>query len=598
MKKTNYTFLSNIKFLINHINKNDKSMLPIMLLSIVPPIVLQLLNVALIKVLVDSITMGYGFKILALSVVFFVICMIIVQCCSSFSQSLLYTKTEKIFLAFSRRVADKALTMDYENLESVNGRHMLELASNFVSRRYVGLHSFCSSLPEFLKCIFGIFSFGAIIGFASSIVLVINILIGIALFLLHCWYNKAVKKFRIDSNMAEYKLKYLSFGMPTENVAGKDIRLYNISNWFSPLLKTLFGDYKKVINRFSKEQNITTFFEALLMLIRDGSTLYILLKLCLNGNFSSGDFFLYISVIRTFSNWFQDLAFRIARMIEISDRCCEAREFLDLKDRSELRGNEMLNSDLPYSVEFKDVSFSYDNKSNAINNVSFKVKPGEKIAIVGNNGAGKTTCMKLLSGLYTPQKGQIMINGKDMTDINRDEYFNNFSALFQDSFFLPATIAQNVSMNCDRDIDKEKLFDSLNKAGILNKINSLPDKENTLLNKELFDNAVNFSGGEMQRIFLARALYKDAPIVILDEPTSALDPIAENQLYIRYNEMTKEKTSFYISHRLSSTGFCDRILFLKDGEIIEEGKHEELMAKKGEYFKMFEAQSYYYKRHI
>lgn len=258
----------------------------------------------------------------------------------------------------------------------------------------------------------------------------------------------------------------------------------------------------------------------------------------------------------------------------------------------------MLNSDLPYSVEFKDVSFSYDNKSNAINNVSFKVKPGEKIAIVGNNGAGKTTCMKLLSGLYTPQKGQIMINGKDMTDINRDEYFNNFSALFQDSFFLPATIAQNVSMNCDRDIDKEKLFDSLNKAGILNKINSLPDKENTLLNKELFDNAVNFSGGEMQRIFLARALYKDAPIVILDEPTSALDPIAENQLYIRYNEMTKEKTSFYISHRLSSTGFCDRILFLKDGEIIEEGKHEELMAKKGEYFKMFEAQSYYYKRHI
>lgn len=596
-KGNRYKFWSNIKFLLDHIRKNEKMLLPIIFLSMIPPIALQLLNVALIKVLVDSITLGYSLKVLIISVALFVLSMVIVQCCLSFSQSLMYPKSERVFLSFSRRIMNKSLTMDYENLESVNGRHMLELASKFVSQRYVGMFSFCYSLPEFLICVFGIFSFGTIASFSSPIVLIINIFAGIILFFMQYKYNKVLKCFRADNNKSEYKLKYLTFGMPTENVAGKDIRVYNISSWFSPLVDSLFGDYFAVLKKFNRNQTIITFFEAAIMLIRDGATTYILLKLCLEGKFSAGDFFLYISVIRTFSAWFQEMAFTTARMFEISDRCSEVREFLDLKDKSETRGNEKLDDIAPYSVEFKNVCFSYDKEYKVINNISFKVKPGEKIAIVGSNGAGKTTCMKLLSGLYTPQSGNILINGKDMKNICRDEYLNAFSALFQDSFFLPCTIMENVSMCCEEKTDKEKFFDSLDKSGILEKVNSLPNKEKTLLNKELFDEAVNLSGGEMQRIFLARALYKNAPIVILDEPTSALDPIAENQLYLRYNEMTKDRTSFYISHRLSSTGFCDRIFFFKDGKIIEQGKHKELMEKKGEYFEMYEAQSYYYKEH-
>lgn len=586
-----------MKFLIKHIYDNDHMMLLVMFLTVIPPVVLQFLNVSLIKVLVDSITKGYSLKALFLSVVVFVVCMAGVQCCLAFSEAYMYPKGEKAFISFSRRVLKKSLSMDYELLESVKCRQMMELAGKFASGRYVGLSLFCWCLPSVLECVFGILSFGVITFIASPIVLIINIIIGSLIFLLQLKFNDITTAFREDENKASYKLKYLSSGMPTENIAGKDIRVYNISSWFSQLVDKLFGDYLIVLNKYTHSRKIIILIETVLMLIRDGSTLYILLKLCIAGKFSAGDFFLYISVIRSFSSWFQQLAYRVATIFEISDRCSEARAFLDLKDKTDERGNKKLEGDIPYSIEFRNVSFSYDKVNNALNNVSFKVKSGEKIAIVGSNGAGKTTSMKLLSGLYAPTKGSILINGKDMLTVNCDEYLNAFSALFQDSFFLPATILENVTM-CEGDkSDKEKFFDVLDKAGILEKVNSLPQKENTLLNKELFDEAINLSGGQMQRIFLARALYKNAPIVILDEPTSALDPIAENQLYLRYNEMTKDRTSFYISHRLSSTGFCDRIFFFKDGEIIEEGNHEELMAKKGEYFKMYDAQSYYYKEH-
>lgn len=600
MKKVygKYSLKDNIKFILKHIHDTDKGTMPIILVGIIPPVALQLLNVWLVKVLVDSLTQGAAIKSLFVSVAVFVVLMIFVQLCLAISQAVRLPKIEMTILSFSKRIMQKALTMDYDFLESPKGRFMLNHASNFISQRYVGLFSFCYSITDFLSAVLGIFSFGAIITMASPYVLLLNLVIGIVIFLLQLRRNKGVTKIREDADKITYKHEYITTGTPTEMQAGKDIRVYGISVWFSNVVKSLFADYYVLLKEFNRIGFWVSFGKAVCMLVRDGGTLGILLNMAVAGKISPGDFFLYITVIRSFAAWFQDLAQRVAVMMEISDRCGEARRFLDYKDKSEQRGNESLDGKTPYTVEFKNVSFSYDSEKYALKNVSFKVNAGEKIAIVGSNGAGKTTAMKLLTGLYTPQRGQILINGKDMQDVSRDEWFGAFSALFQDTFVLPATVVENVSMRTKEETDMDKLRCVLEKAGIAEKIDSLPDKENSLLNRDIFENAVNFSGGEMQRIFLARALYKNAPIVILDEPTSALDPIAENELYLRYNEMTKEKTSFYISHRLSSTGFCDRIFFFKDGEIAEEGSHQTLMEKKGEYYKMYETQSYYYREQV
>ena len=278
------------------------------------------------------------------------------------------------------------------------------------------------------------------------------------------------------------------------------------------------------------------------------------------------------------------------------ERCCNDcaafREFVESEEEGQNRPD--IDFDDVASIEFKNVSFTYPSaEKSTVCNMSFKVNRGENIAIVGENGAGKTTAVKLLCGLYYPTSGEILINGKSSRDFSNDSYFNLFSAVFQDYYFMPMTIAENICTVSD--YDRKKLFAAFDKAGISEKINSLPLKEKTYMIKDVYKDAADFSGGEKQKLLLAKAIYKNAPVLILDEPTAALDPIAENELYLKYNEMTSGKISFFISHRLSSTRFCDRILLVKDGKIAESGTHEELMALKGLYYRMYQVQSYYYK---
>jgi ATP-binding cassette subfamily B protein len=212
---------------------------------------------------------------------------------------------------------------------------------------------------------------------------------------------------------------------------------------------------------------------------------------------------------------------------------------------------------------------------------------------VGLNGAGKTTLVKLLCGFYNPDKGRVLLNGIDIREFNRQEYYDLLSAVFQEMSMLDLTVAEHVAQTV-KDIDEAKVIACLDKAGLTEKVAKLPQGLQTHVGKIAFLEGVEFSGGESQRLVLARALYKDGPILVLDEPTAALDPIAENDIYMKYNEMTKGKTSLFISHRLASTRFCDRILFLQNGVIAEEGTHEELLALGGEYAKLFQVQARYY----
>ena len=246
-------------------------------------------------------------------------------------------------------------------------------------------------------------------------------------------------------------------------------------------------------------------------------------------------------------------------------------------------------------IRLEDVTFVFPEGTEPfLEHFNLTIHPGEKLAIVGNNGAGKTTLIKIICGLYRPTSGRLLINGLDTATLSPEEIYLRCTAVFQDFHLLAATLAENVSCMPEEKTDDRRVRSCLKQVGLAQKIESLPKGLHTQMTKELEQDGVLLSGGELQKLMIARCLYTDRPILILDEPTSSLDAVAESQIYQNYYELTKEKTSIFISHRLSSTKFYDRIIHLQNGKIIEEGTHAQLLAKNGAYTKMYETQASYY----
>ena len=374
----------------------------------------------------------------------------------------------------------------------------------------------------------------------------------------------------------------------------KDIRIFGLQNWINDLYASVHDVYLAFRLRVEKVKLLAELTEAVLTMARNGIAYGYLIQMALLEHLSVGEFLLYFTAISTFTQWVMGILQASLKLHTQSLDISRVREFLDYPEPFRFSGGAALPDRRPYELRLEDVSFRYDGaETDTLRHLNLSIRPGEKLAIVGLNGAGKTTLVKLLCGLLDPTEGRVLLNGVDVRQFNRQEYYGLFSAVFQEFSILNVTIAENIAQNTEN-IDDARVNACLDQAGLTQAVAQLPQGTKTYVGREVFLDGVLFSGGQTQRLMLARALYKDSPILILDEPTAALDPLAENDIYLKYNDMTAGKTSLFISHRLASTRFCDRIILLADGGIAEEGTHESLLAAGGPYAQLFEVQSRYY----
>lgn len=583
--------LSNLKYMLSNWIEWDKKSLLFFFVR-VPALVLQPIVTAYIpKSMIDCIEKGVTTDRLILVVALLSLLLTFTIWMDPFMKELIRGGARIVRMRYAVMAFRKNLSTDYVNIESLEGRELHKRAEAFYNARFSSGADFIEECNDFLVCIIGVIASTVLIYKINILMILLIFLTCVGEFIILKVLNKKQKAMLNDSSKLSSKLDYF-YKLSKSSDASKDIKLYGFQDYFIYTVAKITSDIERIIAKYTNQSASVSGIRALLNLIRQLIAYVYLIYLVTNGRLTVSEFVFYFGIITGFSNWIVNLVFSYSKIERSANDCTVFRKYIESenesKDRPDVDFNEI---DI---IEFKDVSFTYPSaEKSTINNMNFKINKGENIAIVGENGAGKTTTIKLLCGLYYPTEGDILINGKSNRDFSNESYFDLFSAVFQDYFFMPMTIAENLS--AEKDYDKEKLYSAFEKAGILEKINALPDKENSLLDKNVYKNAVDFSGGEKQKLLLAKAIYKNAPVLILDEPTAALDPISENELYLKYNELTENKISFFISHRLSSTRFCNRILFIKDGGIAESGTHEELMAQKGAYYRMYQIQSYYYK---
>ncbi len=492
--------------------------------------------------------------------------------------------------------AKACMEADYERIESERGQKKLKAAHrNLYMGNQEGIEEFVKSLEECIVNLLGVILYSLVIGRQNIWILLLLILSSCIMWVIYYISNKRSVTYDDKYEKAWWEGNYLGTEALTP-ANGKDIRMYHMWNWFSREFQQI---RKEFIHLGSKwwwcNRGIAAVIEKGIAFGRDILVYGYLIYQVAQGSITLSVFLLYIGIISGFGGWMNPLMNTFSRMLKNNRNMDLYRDFLEFAGEVGGGADPVERPGQPHEIRLEHVSFRYEgNENDTIHDMSLTIAPGEKIALVGMNGAGKSTLIKLICGLYRPSSGRIYLDGKDITELSDLEYRKEFGVVFQEVFAFSFSLEGNVSCKELRSGDKDRLNFSLQKAGLWDKVQELEKKECTYMNKEMDASGVTLSGGELQKLMLARALYKDAPVLILDEPTAALDPIAESSLYEKYYGMTREKTSIFISHRLSSTKFCDHILFMEEGRIKEEGSHQELMGKQGAYAMMFHTQAQYY----
>lgn len=548
------------------------------------------------KVLIDSIGLGAEITELVTICVGFISAITVLKLLEDFIDRRCWSRQYYPTMVYQRDIFSLYnYYTDFENTELQEYDELLGYASADATRGDCSLEFIWKDISQTLINAFGIITYASLLVYINPVVFLIVVIVSVLSYFTTRWQTVYYENHKHEWEKETRKVEYLH-NLSDNFPMAKDIKLYGLEGWLDKMMR----DYQTYILMWNKKCSIRGVWAAILSglmtLIQDGAAYIFLIALLLEGNIGVGDFTFYFGVVGSIAGFMLGIMINIAKLNTRADKIAYYRNLYDYPNKFN-HGEGCTTPVSDIKIEFRDVWYKYTGAEDyTIKGLNLTIEPGESIALVGMNGAGKTTLVKLICGLYAPAKGEILVNGKRIDEYNIEEYYRLISAVFQEIDNVAFTIQEFVSSSDpDKPTAKNDAIAALKSAGIWEKISSLPYGIDTHLQKGVYEDAVDLSGGQMQKLLLARAIYKDGPILILDEPTAALDPIAENNLYLQYRELTKGKTSIYISHRFASTRFCDRIILLQDGVITESGTHDELMALNGQYAYMFGVQSQYYK---
>lgn len=496
-------------------------------------------------------------------------------------------------MIIKERIA-KTLDMDYEALETPEMLDRLQKAKRATAGDWQGVQGMMTYMQVlFTQIISIIIAIIIMTSFDPLIILVIAVLSYIQ-FLYFEHIRKKDKKEMWDAMMPHWrKLEYME-NVTTDFSYAKDIRLFGMKKFLAKKQKDVYDEELRHWIKSRQYWIYNSIFSHSISLVRQLIITGWLVYSVIAKDLSIGNFTLYLASAGAFSNAINEVLSALSALRERSAHTDDYRSFMDIPCDSGKDTIPVPKAD-KYVFTFENVSFKYKGQEKyALKNLNITIAAGEKLAVVGLNGAGKSTFIKLLLRLYDVTEGRILMNGTDIRRFDRSEYYRLFSPAFQDVTVFAFPMAENVSMSPPDETDKNKAEKCVREAGLGDKMDKLEKGIDTELLKVLYDDGVDLSGGEKQKLALARALYKGSDVIVLDEPTAALDALAEYRLYKSFNGLVGNRTAVYISHRLSSTRFCDRVAMFKDGEMTETGTHEELMAKNGDYAEMFRVQAQYY----
>ncbi len=597
---TEYGIFSNIKFVLGRIKKYRPVLFPIMLICVVAGSAMSYLWSFFGKFVIDiietqALTPEKDIHPLIRLLVWVGLIQLVLCSLNSFgSNRFWYLTIDTRFRVITERIR-KTLKMNYQSLESPKMLDMLQKAMNSCNGNNNGFEGMIHNIRNLMTSLLTIAVAVTGVMVLDWRLVIALIVISILQFLFFKHIIKRDKK-EVWDLLAPLWRKIDYMEQTTQDFGcAKDIRLFGMKNWLSGKQHTILHEKEKKIFH-SKNLWIKNIVVSQSLLMIASALIYgVLIYAVLGSDMSIGNFTLFMGLAETFTYTLADFLNKVGDVKKCSLQIDDLRTFLDYDEGANGDFLPLPDTD-KYTFQFKNVSFKYEGAEDyALKNLNLTLEAGKRLAVVGLNGAGKTTFIKLLLRLYDVTEGEILLNGVNVKRYNRTEYYTLFAPVFQNVEVFAFPIAENISMKSPDETDTPLSESCARKAGLSDKLDSLTDGINTELLKVLRDDGVDLSGGEKQKLALARALYKNAPIIVLDEPTAALDPLAEYNLYKSFDEIISNKSAVYISHRLSSTRFCDGIAMFKAGEMVEYGTHEELLSKGGDYAEMFEIQAQYYK---